>query len=327
MTLERLLRCGWLAALWALWVIAWITSTAAAEQHGARPQANPTRSGGYHAPGPSAGQLAQAAPQAEADSPHRVASRSTPAETESGPAQAPQSGEHPLMPAIRWAREGLENIRQIEDYSAVMVKRERVNGKEGEEEYAFVKVRHRPLSVYMYFLKPQTLQGREVIWIEGQNDGKMWAHGTGIQKMFGTVSLSPTSPMAMQGNRYPITEIGILNLVERLLEIGERDAQYGECEVKFHPNAKINDRTCTCIQVVHPVPRRNFLFHVARIFVDDELNVPVRYEAYDWPSEPGGEPQLIEQYTYLNLKLNNGFTDADFDHRNPQYRFPARVRN
>ncbi|MBC7317493.1 MAG: DUF1571 domain-containing protein, partial [Chloroflexi bacterium] len=26
-------------------------------------------------------------------------------------------------------------------------------------------------------------------------------------------------------------------------------------------------------------------------------------------------------YTYLNIKLNNGFTDMDFDIRNPNYDF------
>jgi hypothetical protein len=185
----------------------------------------------------------------------------------------------------------------------------------------FVKIRHNPLSVYMYFLGPKSLKGREVIWIEGENDGRLWAHGTGLQKMFGTVSLAPTAVLAMKDNRYPITEIGLLNLVERLVEVAEEDAKYGECEVKFTPGARINKRTCTCIQVIHPVPRRNFLFHMARIFVDDELNLPIRYEAYEWPDKPGGPPKLIEEYTYLNLKVNNGFTDADFDIRNPQYQF------
>jgi hypothetical protein len=177
------------------------------------------------------------------------------------------------------------------------------------------------MSVYMKFLKPKDLQGREVVWVEGANDGKMWAHGTGIQKVFGTVELSPTSPLAMKGNRYPITETGIQNLIERLIEVAVKDADYGECQVKFVTGAKINNRSCTLIQVTHPVPRRNFLFHVARIFVDDEMDLPVRYEAYDWPAEPGGPPEPIEQYTYLNIKLNNGFTDFDFDIHNPNYGF------
>jgi len=233
--------------------------------------------------------------------------------------------EHPLMPAIRWAYTGIQDIEKIQDYSAVMVKRERIGDRLNDPEYMFIKVRHKPMSVYMYFLEPAGLKGQEVIWVEGQNDGKMWAHPGGIRnKLIGTVSLDPTGPIAMQGNRYPVTEIGVLNLVRRLIEVGEQDSQYGECEVKFFEGAKINDRICTCIQVVHPVPRRNFRFHLARIYVDKELNIPIRYESYDWPREPGGRPELIEEYTYLNVKINNGFTDEDFDIRNPKYSFRSK---
>lgn len=233
-----------------------------------------------------------------------------------------QTVEHPLMPALRWAYQGMKDLEDIEDYSAVMVKRERIDGKLKEPEYAFLKVRHRPLSVYMHFLEPASLRGQEAIWVEGQNDGKMWAHPPGLRnKIIGTVSLDPTSPFAMQGNRYPITEIGILNLVRRLIEVGEQDIQYGECEVKFFEGAKINNRECTCIQVVHPVPRRNFRFHMARIYVDTEHNLPIRYESYDWPRNPDEQPPLLEEYTYLNLKLNNGFTDEDFSISNPNYDF------
>ena len=96
---------------------------------------------------------------------------------------------------------------------------------------------------------------------------------------------------------------------------------YGECEVKYFTTAKVNKRPCTVIQVVHPTPRDVFCFHLARVFVDNQLKMPVRYESYDWPSEPGGDPRLIEEYTYLDLKLNNGFTDEDFSTQNPEYHF------
>jgi hypothetical protein len=236
---------------------------------------------------------------------------------------APQAlNEHPLAPAVRWAAEGLPGLEAVHDYSATVVKRERIGNKIGEHEYMFTKIRHHPFSVYMYFLGPPDLKGQEVVFVQGKNNGNMWAHGTGMQeKLFGTVSLKPDGMIAMRGQRYPLTEIGLLNMVRRLVEVGKQDMQYGECEVKYFQGAKINDRTCTCIQVVHPVPRRNFLFHLARIFVDEELNLPLRYESYDWPKEKGGQPQLLEEYTYLNLKLNNGFTDEDFDTHNPNYRF------
>lgn len=231
-------------------------------------------------------------------------------------------GEHPLVPAIRWAREGLRDLAKVKDYSAVMVRRDRQTGKVGPYQYSFLKVRQKPLSVYLHFLAPEDCKGQEVIYVEGKNEGRMWAHGVGYQRMFGTVSLLPTGPVAMLGQRYPITEIGMENMMRRLVEVGEKDAKYGECEVRYFEHARINDRPCTCIQVVHAVPRRNFLFYVARIFVDDERNLPLRYEAYDWPTEPGGPPLLSEEYTYLNVKVNVGFTDADFDTRNVNYDFP-----
>ncbi len=262
-------------------------------------------------------------PWAPARQPLRVAEQMYTATTSDPQQLQPaKSGEHPLMPALRWARGGLENIEKLQDYSATLVKRERIGDKIMDPEYMFIKIRHKPFSVYAYFLGPAKIKGQEVIYVDGQNDGKMLAHGVGFQQtMFGTLPLAPNGMIAMRGQRYPISEIGVLNLVRRLIQVAEADSKYGECEVKYYKGAKINNRVCTCIEVVHPVPRRNFLYHVARIFVDDELNIPIRFESHRWPRKPGGAPELLEEYTYLNLKLNNGFTDADFDIRNPNYRF------
>lgn len=280
----------------------------------------------------AAPEVPESPPPAEAAAPsttsrpsYQLAERSEAAQaaTTAAPQLSPgQAGEHPLMPTLRWAYSGLDNLANLQDYSATVAKRERIGGKVMDYEYMFVKLRHRPFSVYMNFVGPPALKGQEVIFVEGQNDGNMWAHGVGIKNtMFGTVSIKPDGPIAMHNQRYPLTELGILNLTRRLVEVGEQDVKYGECEVKFYEGAKINNRVCTCIEVIHPVPRRNFLFHLARIFVDKEYNLPIRYESYDWPKEPGTPPELMEEYTYLNLKLNNGFTDADFDIKNPNYKF------
>ncbi len=125
----------------------------------------------------------------------------------------------------------------------------------------------------------------------------------------------------MQGQRYPLTELGISNLTRRLIEVGQHDMQYGECDVKNFENAKVNGRPCTVIEVIHPTPRRTFLFNKALIYIDNQLQLPIRYEAYDWPTEPGGKPVLLEEYTYMNLQVNPGLTDADFDVHNPNYNF------
>ncbi len=265
----------------------------------------------------------QASPKAGERPPVRVAeAASLPSGAAGTSILEPIPGEHPLGPAIRWAKQGMEYLNKVEDYQCTMVKRERIDGELGEHEYMFVKVRHKPFSVYTYFLAPGRVKGREALYVEGKNNGKMHAHGNGVQhRLFGTVSLQPTAPLAMSGNRYPITEMGIRRLTERLIEIGSDDMQFGECDVNWIQGAKINNRACTCIQVTHPIPRKNFKFNLARIYVDDELQLPTRYEAYDWPRDQGGQPLLTEEYTFLNVKVNNHFTDEDFDTNNPNYAF------
>ena len=43
-----------------------------------------------------------------------------------------------------------------------------------------LKVREKPFSVYLGFVKPHT--GREVIYVAGQSGSNLLAHGTGIEK-------------------------------------------------------------------------------------------------------------------------------------------------
>ena len=213
---------------------------------------------------------------------------------------------------INLARQRLATMQQnIQDYSCVFTKREQVDGKLLPYEQIFMKVRHNPFSVYMYFLGPEDVKGQQVVYVEGQNDGKMIAQPIGLKGKFGPYYLDPNGPFAMDGQRYPITNAGFVNLTKQLITEGIRDRQFSQCEVKQYKGAKVAGRTCTVTEIIHPqLPQ--FEFHKARIFVDDELNIPIRFESYLWPTQPGGPPPVLEEYTYTNLKFNNGFTDADF---------------
>jgi hypothetical protein len=231
-------------------------------------------------------------------------------------------GEHPLDPAIRFAKDSLNRLHAtIDDYSCTIVKQERINGELYPQEYMYAEIRNRkvegqqvitPFSVYLYFLRPEKIKGREVVYVEGWNDGNLAAHEANFLKIAGVVNLRPDSAMAMRGNRYPITEIGIENLIAKLIEKAERDRQYEECTVQVKEGVKINGQGCTLLEVVHPVQRPHFDFHIARVYIDDSLQLPVRYEAWVWPTVAGGQPELLECYTYLNLKTNLKLEDKNF---------------
>ncbi|MDC0934665.1 DUF1571 domain-containing protein [Pirellulales bacterium] len=234
-----------------------------------------------------------------------------------------QEGEHPLMPALRVAKESLVNVDQnIQDYQAIVYKQERIDGVLGEEEVAYVKVRHQPFGVYMFFLKPN--KGRECVYSDGPDgeEGKLHARDCGFRKRLGVFELDPNGRLAMAGQRYPITKLGVRALTEDLVMVASNDVKYGECEVRTLQTtigAKNAARPVTLIEVTHPTPRKNFRFHKAQVFIDNELRVPIRYAAYLWPANPGEAPPLEEAYTYVNLKINNGFTDLDFSRDNPAY--------
>ncbi len=238
---------------------------------------------------------------------------------------------HPLDPALSRAYDTLSHIRQnVVDYTAIMIRRERINGTLNDYEFLGVKVRNRkmengvikvPLSIYISFLKPSDLKGREAIYIENKNNGKLVVHEGGFKgKFIPTVELDPNGMIAMRGQRYPITEAGVENLCVRLIEKGERDRKHAECLVN-QTQVKLGERPGLLISVEHPERRPHFDFHKAEIFIDQELNVPTRYAAYYWPSSPGGQPEVIEEYTYQNVRLNIGLQDIDFDQSNPKYNF------
>jgi hypothetical protein len=239
---------------------------------------------------------------------------------------------HPLDPALEMAEAALKHIQEnVKDYTCRIFKQERIRGELQPQESMDAKVRNRklqdgkvvvPLSCYMKFVNPDNVKGREVVWVEGKNNNKLRAHEGGTAGRFlPSVWLDPDGPLAMRGQLHPIYDIGIENLVIKLIERGTKERKYAECDVKFIPGAKINGRVCTVLQVLHPIQRPHFEFCKAEIFIDDELKVPTRYAAYYWPSKPGEPEQLLEAYTYLNVKTNVGLTDADFDSDNPNYNF------
>lgn len=245
-----------------------------------------------------------------------------------------KSGPHPLDEAISIAEEALVEFRaKYDDYTCLLYKRERVSGVTGDQEVAKVKIRNRkevdgrlvtPFAVYLNFVKPAKIAGREALWVEGANNGKMIGHkGKGESIITASAWLLPTSPLAMAGQLYPITEIGIENLILKLIERGNKERQHADVEVTWKSNV-LQRRKCRVLTLMHAAKRPEFDFHKAEIFIDEEYNIPVRYVAFDWPSAPGGKlsvKDILEEYTYTEINFNVGLTDHDFDHRNKEYNF------
>lgn len=244
---------------------------------------------------------------------------------------ADPSSTHPLMPMMQIAREGYRRMmNDVRDYTCLMVKRERVGNRIYGPEKIFTKIRHErvdngkvvtPRSIYMKFQSPAGMKGREVLFVKSEQESdRILVKKGGKRLSFLTFTLAPNSRLAMNGNRYPITEFGLKRLIERMIIFGEHELTNEQCKVNTLSGVDVDGRVCTCVEVF-PKRRKDFDYHAAKIFIDDELRVPIRFESYGWPSQEDDQPQLLEEYTYRNLTLNVGLTEADFRRDHPEYGF------
>ena len=129
-----------------------------------------------------------------------------PATKTAPPAPAgPPDGVAALITAAR------KRVEALTDYEAVLIKREVVGGKALPQDEVLYRFRADPKSVYMRVLSAAG-QGREVLYVAGQNGGKMTVvTGKGDSPLVGVgfkTTLDPDSKQATAKSRYKITDAG-----------------------------------------------------------------------------------------------------------------------
>jgi hypothetical protein len=214
---------------------------------------------------------------------------------------------------------------QVHDYRCILIKRERIEDELQDFQTMRVWARcahsvanEAPVrfSVFLEFLGPPKVRGRRVLFVEGENGDKMLARNGGKRFNFVIVKLDPRGEAAMRESLVPITEMGFENMTRMLMRLLKENIHHDpsgtNSHLAFYKNAKVNERTCTRISVTHPQPNPELGFSSADVYVDDELQVPIRLEAYAWPVRAGGPARLLFEYTYESLEMDVGLTSADF---------------
>lgn len=241
------------------------------------------------------------------------------------------AADEPLAAPLRLVHGSYEHLlSEVNDLACTFVKRERIDGKLRAYEWGHGKVRLRkledgklvtPLAVYVKFEGPASIKGRELLYVEGENDGRFIATRGGTGSLAGlTKKLELLGDRVREDSLRPVTEFGVEPIAREFLEFGIDELRSGgRPRIKLARDAKINGRPCAFIEVLRR--RRVSDVQMARVYIDRGLRVPVRFEEYHWPDQPGADPVLVGEYTYLKVRLNVGLTDRDFDPDNPDYNF------
>jgi hypothetical protein len=216
----------------------------------------------------------------------------------------------PLTSAVETAQAAMQALDRISDYQATFVKKEVIGGRLVEQRMR-IRFREQPLSVHLKFIEPHN--GREVVYIQGRNNNKLLVKETGLASLVGPISLDPTGPIAMKETTYPITAIGIRNMLDRLLKHWLSESANDDLDVAFYPNARIGECACQVVEVTHSRPGPKVEYHKLRLYIEKESGLPIRVQQLGFPAQPGGKPTLVADYAYFGLQTNLGFTDRDFN--------------
>jgi hypothetical protein len=200
---------------------------------------------------------------------------------------------------------------EVVDYTGVWTVEEYWRDQEKRSEVVF-KFR-KPFDVYLRWVGPAGGR-REALFRRGWNGGKVRVRTTlwGIP-IIG--DLHPEGYWAQLGSRYPITEFGLNQLVERLQTQLLQAWLQGNLTVRFLGVLPHEQRPCYVLEFTFPAVQRDYTPARTVTYWDIARRLPVKYEAY------GRDGQLLERHAYFQLQLNVSLGDGDFDAANPAYGF------
>jgi hypothetical protein len=238
-----------------------------------------------------------------------------------------QRAEQNLAKKIELLKKGMAFLQATPDYTAQFMKRELVNGELLEEQTMAMKVRHEPFSIYLKWLDGDA--GREVMYVDGVNDGKMLVHsGTGWKSRLPAILMEPDSTLAMQEARYPVTRAGMLALADTIIGFNQKDLESKSFSHCHHlEDQLVGNRSCHCFVLEYKDRAANGDYRKSMTLIDKEWCIPLYIKNFGWPAddvkrseEELDELTLLEHYVYTDVKFRAALTQLDSDHANEDYR-------
>lgn len=225
-------------------------------------------------------------------------------------------------------QDGQRFIENVDAYSVVFNKQERIEGDLSETQTIDMKVRHSPsFGVYMKWKNGDT--GRQLLYNDDYDDKKMCVKLGGFKgRLLPAIKLEPTSPEAMAEARYPVTEAGILGMLKLLVFHRQNDIKDGQgvrC-VRLE-DVEFDNRKCYCFLYEYQSPVFNKTYRKSLLMLDARYHVPLRVINHTWTENSEGltaneldEQTLIEDYSFLNIDFGKEMVTIDFSRDNPAYR-------
>ena len=203
---------------------------------------------------------------------------------------------------------------KVRDYGCTFTRQERINGALSAEQVAEMKVRATPHAVHVKFAKPDGVAGMELCYAANLRLGKLRYRPAGAKGINGFTSTTLDDPKVLAENRHPVNELGIGGVIDLLTSIAGREKVLNNPVEVFTGDYQFAGKTTVRYELFTRRPHAHRYAYRMLVYVDKESKLPVRFEAYDQPKPGLSVGDLLEAYSFSDLKLNVGLGDSAFDY-------------
>ncbi|MEW6358084.1 MAG: DUF1571 domain-containing protein [Planctomycetota bacterium] len=207
-----------------------------------------------------------------------------------------------------------EACKEIKDYTGTFTKREFLRGELRDTEVMFLKFRQEPLSIYAKWIG-EAHKGREAIYVKGKNKDRVVGHEY-IGPLNVSVAMDVHGREARKNARSPITEGGMINSIRTFIRYVEMGKQNRDGRLRYLGSETFDGRQVHVILRILD-ERPDYPAYLTFLYIEKERLLPVKSVGYDW------DHKLLWLYTTVDLKLNVGLSDKDFDPDNDGYNYPG----
>ena len=208
-----------------------------------------------------------------------------------------------------------DNYANLQDYTAEIHKQVHVHGELEKDERTLIKFQ-KPFKVYLKWLKGEN-DGAELLYVEGQNNGKMIVHKKLIFGIKKTLELAPEGFWVRKFSKRSIKDAGFVGIISMSCKEFEEARKNNDIMAVSCSTEEVNGRPAHKVAfAVSPQGRHNgYQCRSAEEYFDAEHFMPVKVTFWLWENDE------VESFTFKNIKLNVGLSDNDFDRKNEEYHF------
>jgi hypothetical protein len=154
----------------------------------------------------------------------------------------------------------------------------------------------------------------EVAYSGARRDGKVRYRPAGAAGRKGVLKLEVDDTKFLADNRHPVPEWGMKAIIERVATATAREKTLNNPVEVYTSDYQFANRNVTKYEIL--MRRPHALRYAARmaVFIDKETKLLLRFEANDEPKGDATIGELIEAYSFTDLKFNTGVGENTFDY-------------